>query len=254
MESLAPHILTAKVMHKRLFPKINSFHYGVYYLALPLSKLDNLDLPFVFSFHRKDHGAKDGNDLRVWIGSLIPEVEPEDEILLITLPRVLGYVFNPISFWLCLNANGQVRAMLCEVNNTFGESHSYICRPENGQIILPEDMMTGEKIFHVSPFLEREGSYQFRIDYQQAENFGAWIDYYDKNGKKQLVTSLMGNLQPLTKQNMWRCFWRYPLVTFKVIGLIHYQALRLFIKGIRYIPKPVQKPEKLSFIHKETRD
>lgn len=245
-----PMIFTAKTMHKRLLPKVNQFVYGVYYLAVPLSKIEELKLlsPFV-SFKSKGHGARDGSDLRSWIDAILQQydVQEIEKVVLVAMPRIFGYAFNPVSFWLCLDKAGKLRAVLAEVNNTFGETHSYLCVNEGAEI-APTDVFGGEKLFHVSPFLPREGSYQFRFDYKP-DKLGIWIDYY-QNGQRVLITNLVGKFSPLTRPNLLKAFFRYPLVTFKVIALIHYQALKLVSKGIKYICKPPQKDVRLSKVTK----
>jgi DUF1365 family protein len=242
-------VLNARVMHKRMFPRENRFVYGIYYIALPLSGLDQLDLNIdrtgILSFYRKDHGAKDGSDLEGWARKLLGAYgldKADGEIVLICMPRVFGYVFNPVSFWLCYDSHKELRAVICEVNNTFGETHRYICAHPDQSVISSDDILSGEKLFHVSPFLEREGSYQFRFALTE-DQFAVFIDFFNADNKKQLVTSLAGKLVPLTSKNLSRAFWRYPLVTFKAIGLIHYQAIKLIMKGIRHIRKPEQFAE-----------
>ncbi len=239
-------IICANVMHGRLFPKRNNFTYGIYYLSLPLSQLNETALAYnkfgALSFHDKDHGACDGSSLQNWAKSLLARYkldQADGEIVLVCMPRVLGYVFNPVSFWLCYNQDHSLRAVICEVHNTFGERHSYICAHEDQRPILKNDVLEGQKLFHVSPFLAREGKYHFRFDVF-SRNFAAWIDYYDHEGKKQLVTSLIGAKIVLNKDNLSHVFWRYPLVTIKAITLIHWQALKLISKGIKYIKRPEQ--------------
>ena len=167
---LTPQILFGKVMHKRMFPKVNGFTYGIYNIAVPLSGIDRLPLPVdrfgLLAFYRRDHGARDGGDLAAWLREklAVHNVAADGETLLVTLPRVLGYVFNPVSFWFCHDRDRQLRAVLCEVNNTFGETHLYICvRPDHAPITAT-DTLHGEKFFHVSPFLPREGAYRFRFN------------------------------------------------------------------------------------------
>lgn len=253
---IIPQIVSANVMHKRLFPKVNSFHYKVYYLALPLkgmhapSLLENLSVnrPAFISFYTSDHGARDGSDLEHWIYDIIKTYNMSDyisDIILVAMPRVLGYVFNPISVWFCLDSNKEIRAVLCEVSNTFGETHCYFCAHPDTSPIGMDDWLDAEKIFHVSPFLEREGSYKFRFLLKD-NRVGIWIDFYNAQGKRQLMTSLTGTLQPLTKQSLRQVVCKHPLVTFKTIFLIHWQACKLVMKGIKYIAKPMQLKEKLS--------
>lgn len=244
-------IFTAKTMHKRFAPKENKFVYGIYYLAIPLSKLAKLKLLWpLISFRSKDHGNRDGSDLRGWIDEILQkyDVKDVDEVVLIAMPRIFGYTFNPVSFWMCLDASGSLKAVLAEVNNTFGETHSYLCVKEEGASITADDIFSDEKLFHVSPFLPREGGYQFRFDYRD-EKLGIWIDYFI-DGKKMLATNLIGSFSPLTKPNLLKNFFRFPMLTFKVIALIHYQAFKIILKGIRYIPKPLQKNERLSKVTK----
>lgn len=239
-------------MHKRLTPKENKFVYSVYYLALPLSKLENLKLLWpLISFKSKNHGLRDGSDLKNWIYNILKNQKVTDvhDIILITMPRIFGYTFNPVSFWLCLNEEGKLKAVLSEVNNTFGETHSYLCANEDNSLISSNDIFSGEKLFHVSPFLERKGSYEFRFDCKQ-DKLGIWIDYFNDAGEKMLLTSLSGKLSKMTRAQLAKHFLLYPLITFKVIGLIHYQALKLIIKKIKYISKPGQKETKFSKVTK----
>ena len=237
-------------MHARLFPKKNNFRYGIYYFSLPLSKLNKL--PFAHnrfgltSFHDKDHGPCDGTDLQCWARDILSTYNIEavnGGITLVCMPRIFGYVFNPVSFWLCHDKSGDLRAIICEVHNTFGEHHHYLCAHEDHRPIIHTDVLEGEKLFHVSPFLEREGHYSFRFD-MRAGKFGAWIDYFDASGKKKLVTSLIGECSAMTRISIQKAFWRYPLVTLKAVFLIHWQALKLIVKGIKYISKPRQKTKK----------
>jgi len=249
-------ILFAKVMHKRLFPRVNAFQYGIFYFSVPLSRwgekrnsrLFDFERPALFSLYAKDYGARDGSNPEKWAREILRDygvTQADGEIFLITMPRMLGYAFNPVSFWLCTDRNGDLRAVLCEVNNTFGERHCYLCAHADGRAILPQDILTGEKLFHVSPFLERNGHYRYRFQVKP-ESFGAWIDYYDAKGDKQLVTALTGQKQILTPKTCRTAFFKYPLVTLKAIALIHYQACKLLLKKIRYIPKPPQKPQQIS--------
>lgn len=247
---LEPQIFIGKVMHKRTFPKENAFTYGIYYLALPLSKIDKAPKSFALSFQEKDHGHKDGSGLEYWIRSILKKHNPAldtitDEIILVSMPRIFGYVFNPVSFWLCLDKKQHVRAVLCEVNNTFGETHSYLCVQRGLKPINQDDWLSADKVFHVSPFLKREGEYKFRFAYKN-NKFGAWIDFYNAESKKQLLTSLTGTLLPMTKVNLRKVFWTHPLVTFKAITLIHWQAAKLISRGIKHLKKPKQIEDKIS--------
>lgn len=245
-------------MHSRLFPRKNYFRYGIYYIAVPLSQLNNIPIPHnkagVMSFHDRDHGYGTMGTLEEWARNTLKDenIYLEGEIVLVCMPRIVGYVFNPVSFWLCHDGSGALKAVLCEVHNTFGEKHTYICAHEDGRVISANETMTARKIFHVSPFLKREGHYEFRFDISN-DNFKVDIDFFDEVGKKQLVTALTGFYTDLTKASCRRMFWKYPLVTLKATALIHYQALKLIFKGIRYILKPVQKLQRVSSTRKLTK-
>ncbi len=253
---IIPQIFNARVMHKRLFPSENEFTYGIYYLALPLKKLrqkittQNLAINkrALVSFREKDHGSRDGSSLEQWARNILAKHDSNGlikNIVLVTMPRVLGYSFNPVSFWLCLDETQSLRAVICEVNNTFGETHSYLCIHKDIRIIKGADWLNAGKIFHVSPFLEREGEYRFRFSLNK-NRLGIWIDYYDIENKKKLLTSLTGKLSPLNKAGLRKAFWQHPLVTLKAITLIHWQALKLFKKRVKYNDKPPQRAETLT--------
>ncbi len=260
---LSPQILTAKVMHQRHFPRKNGFCYRVYYLALPLKALSHpsvtdhlaVNRSAFLSFHEKDHGSHDSMPLYEWLQTLLVQHELNKIVsyaTLICMPRILGYVFNPVSFWMCYDQEDELRAVVCEVNNTFGETHRYICAHDDHRVINAQDWLIANKLFHVSPFLKREGQYHFRFAAQQ-KHIGIWIDYYDASHKKQLSTALTGTLQPLTRKALQRTFWTHPLVTFKTIILIHWQALKLVIKGIPYIVKPKQQKTTTSMTENMTK-
>lgn len=249
---IEPSIIFGHVMHKRLFPRVNSFSYKMYNVALPLSHMDSMPLKQnrlgLLSFYERDHGACDGSDLSEWAHSILRAYNidiGDGEITLVCMPRVLGYVFNPVSFWLCRDEEGILRAVLAEVHNTFGERHTYLCAHTDGREIKRNDLLEGQKLFHVSPFLKREGHYVFRFEMEKGR-FGAWINYYNAEGEQQLVTSFTGDVVPMNTDALSKAFWRYPLVTFKAVALIHWQAAKLIWKRIKYIHLPKQNPEKIS--------
>ncbi len=249
---LTPSIMRGHVMHARLSPRKNAFRYGIYYLAFPISQAQSLPVPVdrfaPLSFSSKDHGPRDGSDLCVWVKKILDDYgiqEADGEIVLVCMPCVLGYVFNPVSFWLCYDKNQNIRAVLCEVHNTFNETHTYICAHSDYRPINGQDTLWAKKLFHVSPFLERVGAYKFQFDIE-AERFNVSIDYYNQDGAQQLLTYLRGSFEPMTKSSLRRAFWGYPLVTFKAVALIHWQAIKLLAKGIGYIRRPLQNNEKTS--------
>lgn len=239
-------LMVADVAHARLRPQKNNFHYHVYYLCVPLShlaiikklRLLSVDAWNLFSLNARDHEVpKDGYE--PWIRDVLAQygvTQADGEIVLLTLPRVLGYVFNPVSFWFCLNTKGELACVLSEVRNTFGERHCYLSFHDDGRVIDKDDWLTAQKVFHVSPFMPVEGHYAFRFAYGE-DKIGVWINHHDADGLL-LTTSLVGKRQPLSDMALLKCFWRYPMVTLKVIGLIHFQALKLIRKGIVYHRKP----------------
>ena len=161
-----------------------------------------------------------------------------DRIDLLAQPRVLGHVFNPVSFWLCHDASGDLRVVIAEVTNTFHHRHSYLCHRDDHGPITREDRLTATKILYVSPFQPVEGGYEFRFDIS-ADKIGIWIDY--SAGKGGLIATLTGRRAPLTNRAiLWACL-RRPFGSRRVLALIHWQgALKLWWKGVGYAspPKP----------------
>ena len=162
------------------------------------------------------------------------------EIFLHTFPRVLGYVFNPVSFWFCERADGALRAVVCEVNNTFGERHCYLLDPGSG--VLNGSPLTATKVFHVSPFCKVQGHYTFRFMFASPKHGKplrslARIDYDDGEGPL-LLTSIAGSAHPLDARNVLRVFFGYPLMTLGVVAKIHWQALKLLFKRVPFLRKP----------------
>ncbi len=253
---MTPQLLVGKVFHKRLFPAKNAFHYGIYYLTLPIDQISALKSSILFginrfgllSFYNKDHINPSNQSLEQWKSELLKNAgitEATGQTILVTMPRVIGYIFNPVSFWLCLDKNAELRAVICAVSNTYGEKHYYLCAHSNQQIITANDTFCAKKVFHVSPFIAREGSYQF--SFSIAENsLSISINYYDANSDCLLVTSLQGNLIRMTHKSVLAVFLKYPLVTLVAITRIHWQALKLFIKKIKFIDKPKQHRETIT--------
>ena len=242
---LTPQLLLGHVMHKRVLPKENLFTYGIYYVVIPLDQRHALPLAYnrfsALSFYDKDHA--EGQDLLIWIRSILNQyglTQADGHIDIICMPRVLGYVFNPVSFWRCFDKEGQLRVVLCEVHNTFGQCHYYVCANPDGSSISPNHILTGKKLFHVSPFLKREGHYTFQFNFEK-NNVLVKIYFYNEEEKLQLLTSLSGKMTSMTRNSLIKVFFAYPLVTLKAIFLIHWQALKLMVKGIPYIKKPKQE-------------
>lgn len=249
----------AKVFHARNFPKKNAFLYKVFYLLLDIDDLNSHFKFFsinkfnLFSFFKKDH-CKHNNqgfegNIRSWISSILEKENIKaDKIMLLSHPRVLGYVFNPVSFWFCLNDKKELIAVLAEVNNTFGEAHSYLIYNQDQSPIEANQEHFAKKEFHVSPFLKRQGKYRFRFDYSEKQIITV-IDYFDEE-KLVLQTSLKVDLTEVSDSKLLKSFLTIPFLTLKVIFLIHYQALKLVLKGIKYVSKPEQIKTKITINNK----
>jgi len=242
----------AKVFHARNFPRKNSFLYKVYYLLLDVDNLSSSSnfLSFekfnFFSFYQKDYCKNEvKKDLKNWIRNILSKenIEPY-KIKLLTQPRVLGYVFNPVSFWFCLNEKEDLIAVLAEVNNTFGESHSYLIYNHDYSVIKNNQEHFAKKEFHVSPFFKREGKYRFKFDYNP-QKIRVFIDYFSED-KLMLQTALNAKCSPLNDWQLLKAFFAIPFLTLKVIILIHYQALKIILKGIKYIKKPAPLSNKIT--------
>ena len=235
-----------KVMHRRLAPVSHGFRYGVFFLRLRIDRMPQRWPRLfsrngwnLFSFHDADHGPCDGSALLSWIRGILTRhglACADGAIWLQAFPRVLGYVFNPVSFWLCHDRAGALRAVLAEVRNTFGERHNYLVAHPDGRAIMPGDWLTARKVFHVSPFFPVSGQYRFRFnDAGMQCNFR--IDYTADDGA-QLQTGVGGTAEPMRSAALARAFVRYPWMTLGVIVRIHYQALRLWLKRVPFHSKP----------------
>ncbi|AVO41356.1 DUF1365 domain-containing protein [Simplicispira suum] len=252
-----PLIGFGQVRHTRLRPKEHRFSYATFFLLLPMRALARgsdagalaVNRRGAISFHDVDHGdgrpAKSGGAL-AWLDQLLRAEGIEDadgEVWLHCYPRVLGYTFKPVSFWYCERLDGSLRAIVVEVNNTFGERHCYLLdEPAWGQ------ELRAEKVFHVSPFCDVSGSYRFRflfIDKGGALRTVARIDHDDARGAL-IETSVSGALEPATPAALRRALWRYPVMTFAVIARIHWQALRLWSKRVGFRHKPASPPAPIS--------
>ena len=248
-------LCSAQVMHKRLKPVVNQFVYRVFYLCFDIAKLEEISSKFLslnafnlFSFYNKDHGKRDGSSLQEWIAEILSKKNLQQKVkkvFLLSYPRVLGYVFSPVSFWFCLDENEKLVAVLSEVSNTFGENHNYLIFNANHSPIEENQWFETKKEFHVSPFLKVEGEYKFRFVFNE-KSIAAWIDFSAKNSEKTLLTSVICKKEKLSDSSLLKAFFDIPLMTFKVIFLIHWQALKLLSKKNKYIPKPQKMAHNLT--------
>jgi DUF1365 family protein len=253
-----------QVRHTRLRPKRHAFGYPTYFLMLPLRSLQKaagkaendtawaINRPGLLSFFETDHGdgrAPAQGGALAWLDELLQREGIQDatgEVWLHTYPRVLGYTFKPVSFWYCHRAlddqGGALRAIVAEVNNTFGERHCYVLDAPCYGV-----EQRAAKVFHVSPFIPVQGHYRFRFMRTVQGNHErtvARVDYYssdlaDRTSSTALLqTSVSGTLEPITPSVLRRALWRYPAMTLGVVLHIHTQALRLWLKDVPFFRKP----------------
>lgn len=228
----------------------NAFRYSVDYVLFDAEA--DLDTPSLFSrnganlasVQDRDHGGppKHGRGA-AWARDVLAQQGIRSTRLeLLTQPRVLGHVFNPVSFWLCYDGD-DLRAVIAEVTNTFGDRHSYLCTKDDGSAITAEDRIGAQKLLHVSPFQPVEGAYTFRFDID-AERIGIWIDYGHEAGG--LIATLCGPREPLTNAALVGSALRRPFGARRVLALIHWQALKLWWKGARYRTRPAPPVQPVS--------
>jgi DUF1365 family protein len=251
MTAQVDHIV-GQTYHGRKGKTSNAFRYSVDYILLDAEA--EVKGPWFFSrnrggftsLHDSDHGGapKQGRGA-VWVRDVLEkhQITGVAQIELLAQPRVLGHVFNPVSFWLCRRSNGALITVIAEVSNTFGDRHSYLCAFPDLRPITPRDTLKSEKIFHVSPFQPVEGGYSFRFDITD-DRIGIWIDYSRGNGG--LIATLTGKRAPLTNRSIIRSAMSRPFGSRRVLALIHWQALTLWIKGALYRQRPDPPAEEVS--------
>jgi len=244
-QPLKPLIGFGQVRHVRLKPAGHAFSYGNYFWLLPLRSLARQPVPVVrrntrgwLSFHDADHG-EGGPDALRWLDGLLCQAGVwtdslgGGEVWLQTYPRVLGFVFKPVSFWYVHDADGRLHAVVAEVNNTFGERHCYVL---SGPDLAWGREVLADKVFHVSPFCEVSGRYRFRF-MRTTDRLIARVDHDDAQGPV-IQTSLSGQLLPLSSRTVARAIWAWPLMTWGVVARIHWQAFRLWRKRVPFFSKP----------------
>lgn len=246
-------IYEGEVMHCRLRPRRHRFVYRVFSLLLDIDALDGLDRRLrlfshnrfnLFSFHDRDHGARDGSPLRPWIEARLATRGIDLEggrIFVHALPRLLGYVFNPLSVFWCYGADGALRAVLYEVKNTFGGQHCYVLPVASGQAPGRPVHQRAAKEFFVSPFIGMEAEYRFNI--REPEDRLAILIRETVPEGDLLIATHTARRRTLRDRSLARAFVLFPLVTLKVIAAIHWEALKLWAKGVglqKRPPRPVE--------------
>lgn len=250
---MSPHrsaLYVGRVRHRRHAPTEHAFGYGVYQAAIDLDELPVLDRRLrlfgwnrraVTTFHDTDHlGPLDAPvkvKLAAWLRTRGHQLRPDDRVILLTNLRVFGYVFNPVSWYFVRDHGGDLRFVVVEVHNTFGETYCY----------LLDDLVRGAggavrsrraKRFHVSPFQRVEGAYDFTL-HPPAERVVTHIDVSrDGEQRRFFDATFAGERRALTDGQLGRALLRYPLVTLHTIAAIHWQALKLWLKRVPWLPKP----------------
>ena len=246
-------IYIGNVIHKRFKPKIHFFKYKVFSILLDISEIDILDKSLkifsynkfnIVSFYDADHGPRDGTSIKEWVIKNLNynRINTENiKIKLLCYPRIFGYVFNPLSVFFIYNKNSELISILYEVKNTFGEQHTYVFKTKENENYIKH---TCKKKFHVSPFIEMDCTYFFKI-LKPSEKISVIIDQYDEEGKL-LYASQDGDRIELNNKNLVLSYLRHPLMTFKIIVAIHFEAFKLWTKGIKFVKKRLKIKNNLS--------
>ena len=235
--------IKAKTFHARRGGLKNAFTYGVDYVLVDPERAAR---PWLFSRNRfnlwslwdRHHGGARGQGHGVaWFRDVLAErgFDLEGaELLLLTQPSFLGFHFNPVSFWIALR-DGRPHAFVAEVNNTFGHRHCYFCAHPDFRAIEKSDVLTAEKLMHVSPFQQVAGQYSFNFGFTDAD-ISIRISF--ENGEEGVLATLAGPRRPATSLSLIGAALRRPLGALRVVALIHWQALILYLKRAPFLKKP----------------
>jgi uncharacterized protein len=241
-----------EVMHARLKPMGHRFSYRVMSLLIDLDRLDAADRQSrlfgvnraaLYSFNEKDHGARDGSSLRGYAERCAAEHGVDlvgGRVLLLCYPRLLGFTFNPLSVYFCTRADGALALMIYEVRNTFGDIHAYVLPVQPGELSNAGVRQQQDKLFYVSPFIDMPMRYYFRVS-PPGGDVKLRILEADRAGPL-LAATFHGRRRELNSAQLLRSFFALPLVTFKIVAAIHWEALRLWIKGARLVRRPLAAP------------
>ena len=245
-------IYNGKVIHRRFKPKEHYFKYNVFSLLIDIDELEIIANKIkifsynkfnIISFFDKDHGPRDGTSVKEWVIKNLKDIGIENhkiKIKLLCYPRIFVYAFNPLSVFFIYDENSKLISILYEVKNTFGEQHTYIFKTHDEKVIINDCT----KKFHVSPFIEMECHYYFRV-LKPSDKISVIIDQKDKDGKL-LYASQDGKAAELNEKNLLTSYISHPLMTFKIIAAIHYEALKLWLKGIKIIKRKLKIKNNLS--------
>lgn len=245
--SEAASLYVGDVMHARLKPVSHRFSYRVMSLLIDLERLADADRQSplfgvnraaLYSFHEADHGRRNGSSLRAHAQSCAAERGIDltgGRVLLLCHPRLFGYAFNPLSVYFCYRASGELALLIYEVRNTFGEIHPYVLTVSSGETSPAGVRQQHDKLFYVSPFIDMAMRYHFRIR-PPGERVQLRILETDRRGPL-LAATFNGSHRALNTKELLRAFFALPLVTVKIAAAIHWEALRLWLKGLRPVPR-----------------
>jgi DUF1365 family protein len=240
------------VMHARLRPMGHRFSYRVMSLLIDLDRLDEagrqsplfaVNRAALYSFNEADHGERDGSSLRTYAQRCAAAHGIDltgGRVLLLCYPRLFGYTFNPLSAYFCYRTDGELALVIYEVRNTFGELHCYVLPVQPGELSEAGVRQQQDKLFYVSPFIEMAMRYHFRV-VPPGQSVKLRILETDHEGPL-LAATFCGRRRALTTAALLRSLFSLPLVTFKIVAAIHWEALRLWLKGVRLVPRATAAP------------
>ena len=243
MSRTASGLYGGVVTHARLKPRVHRLRYRIFMLLLDLDEIEDLAAGArlfahnrwgLLSFHDRDHGDGSGGSLRAWAeGCLMRAGQPTGgPIRVLAMPRVLGLGFNPLSVWFCHRPDGTLCALIYEVRNTFGQKHSYLIPVAPAPVVR----QGCDKDFYVSPFMDMDLTYGFRIA-PPGERVSIGVDVHDADGLV-LAAAFAGTREPMTDRALWRAWVTHPWMTVGVLAAIHWEALKIWLKGERLRPRP----------------
>lgn len=247
---MCSQIYLGQVMHQRFFPMQYQFRYGVISLRVDIDRIEqeasalkalSLNRFNLFSLNFADYGARKKDQAwRVWADGLLAEYglpEPAHRIELVCFPRFMNITFNPLAMWYAYNAQNKMIGIIAEVSNTFGQWHHYVLT-DGGQPLADKVKAKARKVFHVSPFIGMDCWYHFRFS-KPGEHYKMGI-YQTENNQPVLTSIQVAQAMPLNNQNLFKAAIKYPFNTLKVVWMIHWWALKIWIKGGTFHKTPKQ--------------
>ena len=253
MRNFSSCIYSGQIIHKRFKPKKHFFTYKTFSLFMDLNEISEVEKKINFfsynkfnilSFYDIDHGPRDGSSLTLWVKKILSKKKIKidgGKIRLLCFPRFFGYVFNPLSIFYCYDKNSLLKAILYEVKNTFNEQHTYVFRSKSSSNSIFHKC---NKKFYVSPFIEMKTFYNFRLS-KPKSNIDILIKQADSKGPL-LIARQVGKRINLNSKNLLYQFLKHPLMSFKVIIAIHFEAFRLWAKGVKPVKRKIKIKNNLS--------